>query len=70
MGSCQRSTARNNGKTCANPTRQGQRYCGKHGGGKRPGGSKRSRKNSGDGCGGLFILALTTLVLLALGILM
>jgi hypothetical protein len=70
MGTCQRSTkGSRGGKSCGNNARPGERYCAKHGGGKRPGGSKRSRKKSGgDGCGGLFVLALTALVILALGI--
>ncbi|MFI6986697.1 hypothetical protein ACIBSV_50315 [Embleya sp. NPDC050154] len=70
MGSCQRSTkGSRGGKSCGNNARPGERYCAKHGAGKRPRGSKRRTKsNSGDGCGGLFILALATLVILALGI--
>jgi hypothetical protein len=56
-------------RSCGNNARPGERYRAKHGGGKRPGGSRRSKKKSGgDGCGGLFILALTALVLLVLGL--
>ncbi|MFJ8745779.1 hypothetical protein ACIRL2_41280 [Embleya sp. NPDC127516] len=71
MGSCPRSTkGSRGGKSCGNNARPGERYCAKHSSGKRPSGSRRSRKRagSGDGCGGLFILTLTTLVILALGI--
>lgn len=69
MGRCQKSTKNSKGGlSCGNPARPGERYCAKHSGGKRPGGSRRSKKKSGDGCGGLFILALTTVVILALGI--
>jgi hypothetical protein len=69
MGTCQRSTKGKTGKTCGRNARPGERYCGKHSSGKRPGGSRSRKKSaSGDGCGGLFILTITTLVILALGI--
>ncbi|MGC0421084.1 hypothetical protein [Embleya sp. AB8] len=72
MGSCQRTTkGSKGGKTCGNKARPGERYCAKHSGGKRPGGSRHSKKTSGsgNGCGSLLLLALTALLLLALGIL-
>ncbi|MFI1379659.1 hypothetical protein [Embleya sp. NPDC020886] len=71
MGGCQRSTkGSRGGKTCGNNARPGERYCAKHGGGRRPGGSRRSKKNSGSGCGGLFVLAITTLTAVLIGVLM
>ncbi|MFE3206344.1 hypothetical protein [Embleya sp. NPDC059237] len=71
MGTCQRSVKRKNGKTCGNNARPGERYCARHGGGRRPGGGSRSRKKaaSGDGYGGLFIM-FTLLAILAFGIAM
>lgn len=64
MGTCQRSTkGSRGGQTCANNARPGERYCAKHSSGKRPGGSRSRKKSaSGGGCGGLFILALSTLM--------
>jgi hypothetical protein len=70
MGRCQRSTIKSGGgKNCGRPTKPNQRYCARHMGAK-PSRNRSRKSNSGNGCGGLFVLALTTLALLAFGILM
>ncbi|MYS79588.1 hypothetical protein [Embleya scabrispora] len=72
MARCQKPTKNSKGGlSCGNQARPGERYCAKHSSGKRPSGSRSRKKSaSGGGCGGLFILTITTLVGLVIGVLM
>ncbi|MFI1584569.1 hypothetical protein [Embleya sp. NPDC020630] len=71
MGRCQRSTVRGRGgTTCGKPTVPGKRYCAAHMGGKRPSGSRPRKRQANDGCGGILLVMVTTVLILVLGILM
>ncbi|WP_439680932.1 hypothetical protein [Embleya sp. MST-111070] len=48
----------------------GKRYCAAHMGGKRPSGSRPRKRQANDGCGGMLLVMVTTVLILVLGILM